>query len=176
MVPQQTVATPNAIIRLRKEKKTATKAAKASGTNAGAIERQRATAAAELANMRVGRPSKETGQICPPKSLQDAADELSVSRRSVVNAKRVLDSDTPAAGKLVEAMKAGVLAPSLAAEFVALAEVRYARWRLVGRLATEKPLSGRLRRPLRPQELDGRISGRPSTLQCGRVGRALRER
>lgn len=75
---------------------------------------QRSIIAAKMTTMKVGRPSNETiGQNCP--IIQDAADMLHVSRRSVVTAKHVLDTGSAA---LIAAVEEGCIPVSLAAKVV----------------------------------------------------------
>lgn len=78
-------------------------------------ESQRSIVAAKLANMRGGRPSKETVQICTV-SLEQAADMLSVGRTSVANAKRVLEHGSK---EIIEAVEQGQLPVSFTAKVVA---------------------------------------------------------
>jgi len=63
--------------------------------------KQRAALAAELANLKVGKPKdteKEIGQICPIRSvsLDEAAKLMNVCRRSVVSAKKRMHDDPEA--------------------------------------------------------------------------------
>jgi ParB-like chromosome segregation protein Spo0J len=78
-------------------------------------ESQRAMVAAKLANLKCGRPSKETAQICAV-SVDDAAGMLNVGKRSVTNAKQVLESGSK---EMIEAVEQGDLAVSFAANVVA---------------------------------------------------------
>lgn len=78
-------------------------------------ESQRAMVAAKLANMKGGRPSKETVQICTV-SLEQAADMLSVGRTSVSNAKKVLEHGSK---EIIEAVEQGQLPVSFTAKVVA---------------------------------------------------------
>jgi hypothetical protein len=75
--------------------------------------KQRAAFAAELANLKVGKPKdagKEIGQICPISSvsLDEAAKLMNVSRRSVVSAKKRMHDDPEAHA----AVKAGHKPPA----------------------------------------------------------------
>jgi hypothetical protein len=78
-------------------------------------ESQRAMVAAKLANMKGGRPSKETVQICTV-SLEQAADMLSVGRTSVASAKQVLEHGSK---EIIEAVEQGQLPVSFTAKVVA---------------------------------------------------------
>jgi ParB-like chromosome segregation protein Spo0J len=78
-------------------------------------ESQRAMVAAKLANLKCGRPSRETAQICAV-SVDDAAGMLNVGKRSVTNAKQVLESGSK---EMIEAVEQGDLAVSFAANVVA---------------------------------------------------------
>ena len=78
-------------------------------------ESQRAMVAARLANMKEGRPSKETVQICTV-SLDQAAEMLSVGRRSVAIAKQVLGSCSE---EIIEAVEQGELPVSFASKVAA---------------------------------------------------------
>ena len=75
---------------------------------------QRAQCAAEVAKLRVGRPSAEIVQNCT-NTLDEAAEAFSVSRRSVATAKHVADKG---AKEVVEAVKSGELPVSVAAKLV----------------------------------------------------------
>jgi ParB-like chromosome segregation protein Spo0J len=80
-------------------------------------ESQRAMVAAKLATLKRGanQHSKEDAQICAP-SMEQAADMLSVGKRSVTNAKQVLESGSK---EMIEAVEQGNLAVSFAANVVA---------------------------------------------------------
>jgi ParB-like chromosome segregation protein Spo0J len=80
-------------------------------------ESQRAMVAAKLATLKRGanQHSKEGAQICAP-SMEQAADMLSVGKRSVTNAKQVLESGSK---EMIEAVEQGNLAVSFAANVVA---------------------------------------------------------
>jgi ParB-like chromosome segregation protein Spo0J len=80
-------------------------------------ESQRAMVAAKLATLKRGanQHSKEDAQICAP-SMEQAADMLSVGKRSVTNAKQVLESGSK---EMIEAVEQGDLAVSFAANVVA---------------------------------------------------------
>jgi len=78
-------------------------------------ESQRAMVAAKLANLKGGRPSKETAPIGAV-SVDDAAGMLNVGKRSVTRAKQVLDSGSR---EMIEAVEQGDLAVSFAANVVA---------------------------------------------------------
>lgn len=78
-------------------------------------ESQRGMVAANLANLPAGRPS-ETAQVCAV-SQQDAAEMLNVSRRTVQAAAKVRDEAPP---EVVQAVQAGALSVSLAAEVTEL--------------------------------------------------------
>jgi hypothetical protein len=73
--------------------------------------------AAKLATLKRGanQHSKEDAQICAP-SMEQAADMLSVGKRSVTNAKQVLESGSK---EMIEAVEQGDLAVSFAANVVA---------------------------------------------------------
>jgi ParB-like chromosome segregation protein Spo0J len=79
-------------------------------------ESQRAMVAAKLATLKRGanQHSKEDAQICAP-SMEQAADMLSVGKRSVTNAKQVLESGSK---EMIEAVEQGDLAVSFAANVV----------------------------------------------------------
>lgn len=77
---------------------------------------QRAMVAGKLTNMKPGRPRNETGEISPV-SMQGAADALSVDRKSVVAAKKVIDHAEP---ELVRAVESGRVAVSAAKSLVNL--------------------------------------------------------
>jgi len=80
-------------------------------------ESQRALVAAKIADLDEGRPDK-TAQTCAV-SQDDAADMLSVSRRSVQSAKKVLDDGTLT---LVSKVESGEVAVSTAADIADLDE------------------------------------------------------
>ena len=80
---------------------------------------QRSMVAAKMATLKRGevgngRPKVEV-QICTSTSMDEAADMLNVSRRSVATAKKVIESAAPA---LVDAVEQGKVAVSLAAKLV----------------------------------------------------------
>ena len=79
-------------------------------------ESQRALVAAKLAKLRVGdnQHSNEAVQICTP-TLQQAADQLDVGRRTVAHAKTVLANGSQ---ELIEAVEQGKVAVSKAAAVV----------------------------------------------------------
>lgn len=77
-------------------------------------ETQRATIAAKIANMKEGRPSKDTPQICGV-STGKASEMLSVGTRTVESAKHAIDKG---ASSVVAAMECGELPASVAAKFV----------------------------------------------------------
>ena len=80
-------------------------------------ESQRAMIAARLANMMgVGRPSKDIAPIGAI-SGSEAADRMSVGRRNVVRAKKVLKEGTP---ELADAVDTGEIAVSVAAKIAEL--------------------------------------------------------
>ena len=80
-------------------------------------ESQRAMIAARLANMMgVGRPSKDIAPIGAI-SGSEAADRMSVGRRNVVRAKKVLKEGTP---ELADAVDTGKIAVSVAAKIAEL--------------------------------------------------------
>jgi ParB-like chromosome segregation protein Spo0J len=76
---------------------------------------QRAMYAAELANMKIGRPGKAANWPVKTVSQSEAGTLASVSERSVRRAKQLLD-EAPA--KIVEAVKSGKLAVSKALEAI----------------------------------------------------------
>jgi ParB-like chromosome segregation protein Spo0J len=75
-------------------------------------ESQRASVAAKLVNTAIGRPQKESGQICPVVSIEKAAEMLQVSPRSVKSAKSVIEHGSP---ELIAAVERGEVAVSKAA-------------------------------------------------------------
>jgi hypothetical protein len=75
-------------------------------------ESQRANVAAKLVNTAIGRPQKESGQICPVVSIEKAAEMLHVSPRSVKSAKSVLEHGST---ELIAAVERGEVAVSKAA-------------------------------------------------------------
>ena len=78
-------------------------------------ESQRAMTAAELANMKKGKPGKCSNLSIKPVSQSEAAALFDVSRTSVQTAKRVLD-EAPA--KIVKAVKTGKLSVSKALQSI----------------------------------------------------------
>jgi hypothetical protein len=75
-------------------------------------ESQRAGVAAKLVNATTGRPQKENLQICRLTTVEQAAEMLQVSPRSVHNAKSVLEHGSP---ELIAAVERGEVAVSRAA-------------------------------------------------------------
>lgn len=75
-------------------------------------ESQRAGVAAKLANMKEGKPSNDTRQICLV-SQKEAAEMLQISERSVRNAKAVREHGSP---ELIEMVEQGKVAVSKAAK------------------------------------------------------------
>jgi ParB-like chromosome segregation protein Spo0J len=77
-------------------------------------ESQRGMVAARLAKLNIGvnQFTKEDGQICPP-SIEEAAEQLRVSRSTVKNAKSVIEHGSP---ELIAAVERGEVAVSKAAK------------------------------------------------------------
>jgi hypothetical protein len=71
--------------------------------------------AAKIANLGLGRPSKENGSE-DPISLEDAAQRLQVGRATVSRAKQVIEHGSP---ELVAAVERGEIPVSFAARFAA---------------------------------------------------------
>ncbi len=98
-------------------------------------ESQRAMAAARLAKMKPGRPSEQTPQICGNISQTAAAKMLSVSERSVSDAKRVIEKGLPELGELVDK---GEIAVSTAATLASMSPKKQKRAIARGRASGKK--------------------------------------
>lgn len=83
---------------------------------------QRAMVAARIANLKEGRPSKETSQNCGVSKREDAAKLLNVSSRSIDAAKRVIEGGAP---ELIEAVENETIKVSLAEKLTKAADKKH---------------------------------------------------
>lgn len=129
-------------------------------------ESQRAMVAAKIATMKVGdnqHTKKEGVQICTP-SAAEAARALNVSKRSVHNAKQVIEHGAKAVQKAVEQ---GKLAVSTAAELATSGATKTEQTEAVkgGKEAIKEVLKKPVAEPVHhPKEMAGPLMAHVSTL------------